>query len=167
MNSVSRLEIMVGKWLAASVFAVGGLLINVIAFGAVLAFAAATPGTAISLLLLMAPALVALALAAAALQILVSTLCRNLKEANTYLSMMIFVVMGVGMWLAFRPQSAAGWWFLAPIAGQQVLMQRGLTTGQLPVLESLILAAITGAGAVLALVYAGRLMRRDAIVYGN
>ena len=167
MNSVSRLEIIVGKWLAASVFAVGGLLVNVLAFGAVLAFAAATPGMAASLLLLMAPALVALALAAAALQILVSTMCRNLKEANTYLSMMIFVVMGVGMWVAFRPQSAEGWWFLAPIAGQQVLMQRGLATGALPVLESLILAAMTAASAVLALVYAGRLMRRDAIVYGN
>ena len=167
MNSVSRLEIIVGKWLAASVFAVGGLLVNVLAFGAVLAFAAATPDTATPLLLLMAPALVALALAAAALQILVSTLCRNLKEANTYLSMMIFVVMGVGMWLAFRPQSAEGWWFLAPIAGQQVLLQRGLATGELPVLESLILAATTAASAVLALVYAGRLMRRDAIVYGN
>lgn len=167
MNSVSRLEIIVGKWLAASVFAVGGLLVNVLAFGALLALAAATPATAAFLLLLMAPALVALALAAAALQILVSTLCRNLKEANTYLSMTIFVVMGVGMWLAFRPLSAAGWWFLAPVAGQQVLMQRGLATGQLPVLESLILAAMTAASAVLALVYAGRLMRRDAIVYGN
>jgi sodium transport system permease protein len=167
MNSVSRFEIVVGKWLAASVFAVGGLLVNVLAFGAVLAFAAATPDTATPLLVLMAPALVTLALAAAALQILVSTLCRNLKEANTYLSMMIFVVMGVGMWLAFRPQSAAGWWYLAPIAGQQFLLQRGLATGELPILESLILAATTAASAVLALVYAGRLMRRDAIVYGN
>jgi sodium transport system permease protein len=167
MTSVSRLEIMVGKWLAASVFAAGGLLANVLAFGAVLAFAAATPNAAASLLLLMAPALVALALAAAALQILVSTLCRGLKEANTYLSMTIFVVMGVGMWLAFRPQSAEGWWFLAPIAGQQVLMQRALATGALPVLECLILTATTAASGVLALVYAGRLMGRDAIVYGN
>lgn len=167
MNAVSRVEIVVGKWLAASVFAFGGLLVNVLAFGAVLAFAAATPGTAASSLLLMTPALVMLALAAAALQILVSTMCRNIKEANTYLSMMIFVVMGVGMWLAFRPQSAAGWWFLTPIAGQQVLMQRGLMTGELPVLESLILTATTAASAMLALACASRLMRRDAIVYGN
>jgi sodium transport system permease protein len=167
MNSVSRFEIVVGKWLAASAFAVGGLLVNVLAFGGVLAFSAAMPDTAASLLLLMTPALVTLALAAAALQILVSTLCRSLKEANTYLSMMIFVVMGVGMWLAFRPQSAAGWWFLAPIAGQQVLMQRGLATGALPVPECLILTATTAASAVLALVYAGRLMGRDAIVYSN
>ena len=167
MNSVSRFEIIVGKWLAASVFAVGGLSVNVFAFGALLAFASATPATAASLLLLMAPALVALALAAAALQILVSTMCRNVKEANTYLSMMIFVVMGVGMWLAFRPQSAEAWWFFAPIAGQQVLMQRVLVTGELPVLESLILAVTTAASAGLALVYAGRLMRHDAVVYGN
>jgi hypothetical protein len=75
--------------------------------------------------------------------------------------------MGVGMWLAFRPQSAEGWWFLAPIAGQQVLLQLGLATGEIPVLESLMLAATTAASTVLALGYAGRLMRRDAVVYGN
>ena len=166
MNSVSRFEIIVGKWLAASMFAVGGLLANLLAFAAVFAFASATGATA-SLLLLMAPALVTLALAAAALQILVSTMCRNLKEATTYLSLLIFVVMGVGMWLAFRPQSAEGWWFLAPIAGQQVLLQLGLATGEIPVLESLMLAATTAASTVLALGYAGRLMRRDAVVYGN
>jgi sodium transport system permease protein len=167
MSSVSRFEIVVGKWLAASLFAVGGLVVNLVAFGAVLAFASATPGTVALLLLSMAPALVTLALAAAALQILVSTMCRNLKEANTYLSMMIFVVMGVGMWLAFRPQSAEGWWFLAPVAGQQVLLQLGLVTGKLPVLESLLLAVTTAAATVLTLVYAGKLMKRDAIVYGN
>ena len=167
MNSVSRFEIIVGKWLAASVFAAGGLVANLLAFAAVFAFASARPSTTASLLLLMAPALVTLALAAAALQILVSTMCRNLKEANTYLSMLIFAVMGVGMWLAFRPQSAEGWWLLAPIAGQQVLLQLGLATGEIPVLESLMLAATTAASAVLVLGYAGRLMRRDAVVYGN
>ena len=166
-SPVSRFEIVVGKWLAASLFAVGGLLANLVAFGAVLAFASATPGTLASLLLSMAPALVTLALAAAALQILVSTMCRNLKEANTYLSIMIFVVMGAGMWLAFSPRSADGWWFLAPVAGQQVLLQVGLVTGELPVLESLLLAATTAAATVLALVCAGKLMQRDAIIYGN
>jgi sodium transport system permease protein len=167
MNSVSRFEIIVGKWLAASMFAVGGLFANLLAFAAVFAFASATPSTAASSLLMMAPALVTLALAAAALQIVVSTMCRNVKEANTYLSMLIFVVMGVGMWLAFRPQSAEGWWFLAPIAGQQVLMQLGLVTGELPVLKSWLLAAMTAASTVLVLFYAGRLMRRDGIIYGE
>jgi sodium transport system permease protein len=167
MNSVSRFEIILGKWLAASVFAVAGLFVNLLAFLAVFAFASAAPGAEGSLLLLMIPALVMLALAAAALQILVSTMCANLKEANTYLSMLIFIVMALGMWLAFRPQSAEDWWFLAPVAGQQVLMQLGLANGELPVLESLVLAGATGAGAVLALVYAGKLMRRDAVVYGN
>jgi sodium transport system permease protein len=167
LNSGSRFDIVVGKWLAASAFAVGGLFVNVLAFGGVLALSAALPNTTASLSLLMIPALLTLALAAAAVQILVSTVCRSLKEANTYLSMMIFGVMGIGMWVAFRPQSAADWWFLAPIAGQEVLMQRGLATGALPVLECLILTATTAAGAVLSLIYAGRLMGRDAVVYGN
>ena len=55
----------------------------------------------------------------------------------------------------------------APVAGQQVLLRLGFANGDLPVLGSLVLAATTAAGAVLALVYAGKLMRRDAVVYGN
>ena len=167
MNSVSRFEIVAGKWLAASIFAVGGLVANLLAFAAVLALASATPSAEASSLLLLAPALVTLALAAAALQILVSTVCRNVKEANTYLSMLIFVVMGIGMWLAFRPQSAEDWWFVAPIAGQQVLLQLGLVAGEVPVRESLVLAAMTAAVAVVALFYAGKLMQRDGIIYGE
>ncbi|HEY7670697.1 MAG TPA: ABC transporter permease subunit [Gammaproteobacteria bacterium] len=167
MNSVSRAEIVLGKWLAASVFAAGGLLVNLLAFSAVLAFASAATVDGQLLLLAMIPALVTLVFAAAALQILVSTMCRNLKEANTYLSMLIFAVMALGMWLAFRPQSAADWWFLAPVAGQQVLLQIGFANGELPVLESLVLAATTAASTILALVGAGKLMRRDAVVYGN
>jgi sodium transport system permease protein len=166
MNSVSRSEIVLGKWLAASVFAVAGLFVNLLAFVAVLAFASATTGGG-ALLLLTLPALVTLAFAAAALQILVSTMCRSIKEANTYLSMLIFAVMALGMWLAFRPQSAEDWWFLAPVAGQQVLLQRGFANGAIPVLESLALAAMTAVITALALIYAGKLMRRDAIVYGN
>lgn len=166
MNSVSRAEIVLGKWFAASVFAVAGLLVNLLAFSTALSFASVTPGREPFSLLWMMPALVTLALAAAALQILVSTLCRSVKEANTYLSMLIFAVMALGMWLAFRPQSAQDWWFLAPVAGQQVLMQLGFANGELPALESLVLAATTAASAALALAYAGRLMRRDAIVYG-
>jgi sodium transport system permease protein len=166
MNSVSRSEIVLGKWLAASVFAVAGLFVNLLAFVAVLAFASATTGGG-ALLLLTLPALVTLAFAAAALQILVSTMCRRIKEANTYLSMLIFAVMALGMWLAFRPQSAEDWWFLAPVAGQQVLLQRGFANGAIPVLESLALAAMTAVITLLALIYSGKLMRRDAIVYGN
>jgi sodium transport system permease protein len=166
MNSVSRSEIILGKWVAASVFALVGLLVNLLAFYAVLAVASSASGGAL-LLPAMIPALVMLALAAAALQILVSTMCRSIKEANTYLSMLIFAVMALGMWLAFRPQSAEDWWFLAPVAGHQVLLQLGFANAALPVLESLVLAATTAASAVLALVYASKLMRRDAVVYDN
>jgi hypothetical protein len=56
---------------------------------------------------------------------------------------------------------------LAPVAGHQVLLQLGFANAALPVLESLVLAATTAASAVLALVYASKLMRRDAVVYDN
>ncbi len=43
---------------------------------------------------------------AASLQLLISTVCRGAKEAHTYLSMLVFLPMGIGMFLVFFPVAA-------------------------------------------------------------
>ncbi len=165
MNSASRFEIVVGKWLAASVFASGGCLFALLAF--VLVFgvtpAASVPGASV---LLVIPGLIALALLAAALEILVSSACRSLKEANTYLSILIFVVIGVGMWLAFDPRPGLGW-SLAPVVGQQRALQIALANGNLPLWELAGAGVASVVAALLLVIGAGQLFQRDAIIYGN
>jgi sodium transport system permease protein len=166
LNSVSRSEIIVGKWLATSVFATASALSTLLAFALVFAISPAMPSISMPALMLI-PSLVFLALLAAAVEVLVSTWCRNVKEANTYLTILIFVVMGLGMWLAFSPGTARAWWFLVPIAGHQHLLQAGLTSAESIVAGSIVLAAASVGVAALALAYAGRLFQRDAILYGE
>jgi sodium transport system permease protein len=166
INSVSRMDIVVGKWLAASAFALGSVITTLLGFVVVFASSPAVP-TSVTPVLLMVPALIALALLAAALEIVVSTTCGSLKEANTYLSILIFVIMGLGMWLAFSSRPVEAWWFATPVAGHQYLLELAFANGNPPLPESARLGVTTIAAALLLIVCAGRLFQRDAIVYGD
>ena len=79
MNRLLRRDVIFGKWFAISFFAILGLVLNLVGFAAVTALSPAR-------LLLVALTLAPLALFAAALELLISTWCRNIKEAHTYLS---------------------------------------------------------------------------------
>jgi sodium transport system permease protein len=173
VSACSRRSVIIGKWLAASLFAWGSLLINVAAFGLVFAWAEVVPSATPSVVL-MAPALLMLALLASALEILISTVCRNTKEANTYLSMVVFAVMAGAMWLGFRPEASQGWLHLVPLAGQQRLLGIGFAGGPSSLVqtatvavESALLTWTTAAATALALVAAGSIFQRDEAVYGG
>ena len=110
MNPVRRREIVLGKWLAVGMFSAGGLVLNLAAFSIVLAVAGVHPGAGTTRLLLAVGAgVLPLALLAASLQLLISTICRAAKEAQTYLSMLMFLPMGLGMFQVFFPAAARGW----------------------------------------------------------
>jgi sodium transport system permease protein len=167
-----RGHVVVGKWFAATAFGAAGLLLNVLAFGAVFAaFRGARPAMLDAVLV--APALLPLALLAASLAIGVSTACRNTKEANTWWSMLTFVVMGVSMWLAFQPDTTHGWTSVAPILGQQRLLEWGFAGAAPSLVDAAIIArhaavlgATTAAAAGLVLAATWILFRRDEAVYG-
>ena len=118
-------------------------------------------------LALLVAALLALAAVAAAAEVLASTMCRNLKEAQTWLSILVFLAMGVGMWLAYQPQAVEGWWFLLPAAGHQRILQIALAGGALPVAEVSALIAVSAVVTALLLARTGKLFHRDEIIYGN
>jgi sodium transport system permease protein len=166
VNAVARFELIAGKWLAASVFAAAGALVTLTAFVAVFALspAVAAPGAGI---LLIVPPLASLALFAAALELAVSTQCKNVKEANTYLSLLIFVVIGIGMWLAFRNGTASGLSLLLPVVGQEQLLELALSGQALPLAQTAGLTLVTLAAAVAPIAWAASALQRDAIVYGH
>jgi sodium transport system permease protein len=159
-NSVSRLDIILGKWLAVVVFSTVGLLLCLVAFHFV--HTPAGGGLMIVLLTGMLP----LTLLAAALEVGLSTLCSNVKEANTYLSMLVFVPMAIGMFGAFFPESAVLGSFL-PLAGQQAQLQRWLEGQPVPVLPSLALGLLTTALAAVLLHGTAMWLERDDAVYGR
>jgi len=166
MNSVSRLELVTGKWLAVGAFAASSALVTLLAFFAVFVLLADPPALSPQTLLLI-PALLLLALFAAALQVLVSTLSSSVKEGNTTVSIMIFAVMGVSMWQAFSPGFAAGWWFLVPVVGHQHVLRAGLANGEISMVAFTVLSGVSVLIAGLLLIAAGRLFKRDAILYGD
>jgi sodium transport system permease protein len=167
-NPISRLDVLCGKWLATSLFAASGLALNLLGSAMVVAaLGTMPPGAGLGLLLLIALGLAPLALLAAALQLLISTFSRNAKEAQTYLSLIVFLPMGAGMLLLFLPRMAGQWWFLLPIAGQQVLMNAWVRGEPVAFIARLILGWITAGAAALLLVRAASLLRRDEVVYDS
>ena len=107
-----------------------------------------------------------LSLLAAALERWISTLCRTVKEAHTYLSMLVFVPMGLGMFLVFSPAAGQGWLRLLPVAGQQLQLEAAMRGGELDPLRMLFLGFATAVLAGLAVVVAADRLERDDVVYG-
>ncbi len=124
MNPLSRRDVLLGKWLAVACFSLGGLVVSLAGFVPVMVKAGVgVSGSPTALALALASGLVPLAMLAAALELAVSTVCRSVKEAHTYLSLMVFAPMAAGMFLVFFPQAAGGWSRVTPIVGQQLLVE--------------------------------------------
>ncbi len=143
LNPVSRASVVVGKWLAISIFAIGGVILTFAAFAIPFGIAAIPLPSLTHAALVLLP----LAALAAALQLTISTFCRTAKEAQTYLSLLVFVPMGISMFIVFLAPSFATWMHLTPV---------------LPTL----LVAIIWCTA-LCLKYSTTLLTRDEIVYGR
>jgi sodium transport system permease protein len=158
MHPVSRLDVLMGKWLAVAAFSAGGLGLNVLGFTLVLHRA---PPAALALCLL------PLALLAAAVEVWVSTMCRGVKEAHTYLSMLVFLPMGLGMFMVFSPVAGRGWWKLLPVAGQQLQLASCMVGGEPDLLRIVLLGFGTLGLAGVALVAAAERLERDDVVYGG
>jgi sodium transport system permease protein len=107
--------------------------------------------------------LVPLACLAAALQLLVSAWCRTTKEANTWLTFVVFVPMLAGMFVVFYPLAGSGW-FALPVVGQQLLVQRTLGGAPPTLYHSVSLAVVTGAMAIPALAGVARVLNRHQVL---
>jgi sodium transport system permease protein len=168
LGAVAPGPVLIGKWLATCAFAVAGLLISLGGFTAVFALvgAAAVPRPD-QFILWMAPPLLALAFTAMALELLVSTACRTTKDAHTWLSILVFVMMALTMWLAFHPSASQGWWLLVPIAGQQRLLETAFLAGHAPPLQSAGLTLITTGLAIPVLIGTRRRLQSDDVLYGR
>jgi sodium transport system permease protein len=161
MNPVRRREIVFGKWLAVGLFSVAGLILNLAGFAIMFAHA----GIHLPWLAVIA-GILPLALLAASLQLLISTVCRAAKEAQTYLSMLVFLPMGLGLFQVFFP-AARGWFALLPVMGQQLQLERWMKGGPAPFVPAAALGCFTAALALLVLEVAANRLHRDEIVYGN
>jgi sodium transport system permease protein len=168
LTAVPREEIMLGKWLAVSFFALAGLLINLLGFIVVLALTGMQlPPFSAPQMALITFGLFSLPLLAAAMQLLISTASHAVKEAQTYLSLVVFAPMGVGMLMVFSPLAKHAWLAYLPIVGQQLQLEAWFNGQASGLWQPLALGYLTLAATFLALMAATNKLRRDEILYGN
>lgn len=166
LNAVPRGRIVLGKWLAVSFFAVAGLAVNLAGFAVVLA----SSGIHVAGFLTLSVVswnLFSLALLAASIQLLISTASHAVKEAQTYLSLVVFAPMAIGMFMVFSPLAKREWLGYLPVIGQQMCLQTVLDGNGIGFLQSIIVGYLTLALAILLLVVSTNRLQRDEILYGN
>ena len=159
LNPIPVSQVIVGKWIAVTLFALAALGVNALGLLAVLEWTApallATRSVRITLWIGLG--LVPLACLGSATSLLVAVTCRTTKEAHSALRFLTFVPMLIGMFLVFFPGTSCSLWFL-PVIGQQALI--GLETPAVSVGRVIVLALVTLASAVPALYGAAGVMRR-------
>ena len=168
LNPVRRLDFVIGKWLAVSFFAIAGLTVNLLGFAIVFAVSGMhTGGAWPHLLLAMVVGIFPLALLAGSLQLTISTACRAVKEAQTYLSLVVFLPMVLGMFLVFFPGGVRSWHRFLPVVGQQLQLELLLKGRDVHLLQPIVLGCLTTALTILVLLVAADRLQRDEIIYGN
>lgn len=114
---------------------------------------------AVEMWLLVAP----LALFASAVQLLVALVARTYKEAQTQLSLLLFLPMLPGFLFAFHTVAPQPWMMWLPVLGQQAMIADVLRGQPLP-LQAVGLTLVTLGAAGAAVAATARLFDREAIV---
>lgn len=172
VHAVPRLDLVIGKWMAAVAFNLLAVVLTLLFSFLVLRWdrlqrmdipVALSVDDALRLLALLLP----LALLAPALQMLIALFARSFKEAQTQLSLLMFLPMIPGLLLSFQSFEPKPWMRGVPILAEQVLM-RDLLYGKAITPSSLALTVgATLALAVISLGVTARLLRHERIVLGR
>ena len=172
INPVSRNAIVAGKWLVTVVFSSVGIVL--VLSGTLFTLARLSLedlGVRVDVGVLEVAAILAgtvpLAFLAAGVQLLVSTFARSFKEAQTYVSLLIFAPMIPGFMAALSSLPSEPWMAVVPSLGQHMLLTQVLG-GEQPGVGLFLLA---GGGSMLlgllCVVLTGRLFQHERIVFGQ
>ena len=172
VNPVSRAALTAGKWLTTSVFGLASAWLTLVTFLLMMRFVPLEQlGVQLSLggpqLLLMAIAVAPMALFASSLQMFAATFARSFKEAQTYVSLLVFVPMIPGMVTQIYPLQAALWMMLVPALSHQLLLIDIMGGEPVAAADLAVSAAATAllGGAFFALT--SRMLRQERIVFGR
>jgi sodium transport system permease protein len=172
LNPVQRGTLVVGKWLATTVFSCVTVVVVCVAFVVIAkrvplqdlgVKVSLEPATAVAMIGAMLP----MALLASSAQMLVATFARSYKEAQTYLQLLMMLPTLPGMVLALSPIQSQMWMYAVPVLGQQLLvseLMRGEVLGTMPfVLGTVSSLALTA----VCLSLISRLLSDERIVFGR
>ncbi|MSP24457.1 MAG: ABC transporter permease [Myxococcales bacterium] len=172
LTPARRFELVLGKWLAAVAFAVATVLLTLGCTVAALSQVplhrfgmAATLGAADAARV--AAAVVPLTLFTCGLELFIASFARSFKEAQTYLSAMVFLPMLPALLFALEPMRMKAWMPFIPVVGQQALVTAIIRGEPTQLWSYVALAAACALTGVLAVLATARLFSRESIVIGR
>ncbi len=172
VNPAPRKSIVAGKWLASVVFAWVSVLLTFVllqqamerapleSLGMRFQLDAGDVGALLA-------AVIPLAFLASGLQVLVASFARSYKEAQTYVSFLIFVPMLPAFVMMFSPIDPQPWLAMIPLLGQHLLIteaMRGETGSLLVSLGAGVTVTLSGLACV---AVTTRLFHREKIIFGR
>ena len=168
VNPVARARILLGKLAATSAFALTSVLLSIIAFSIVGRFMPTEklgmsleigPHFALMTMLVMLP----LVFLISTLQTLAAAFAKSFREAQTYLSLLMFVPAVPTMLLSLFPVKTQTWMYAVPLMGQQITITR-LMRGELVTAQQLALCfACTAAAALVIYLVTARIYRGERL----
>jgi sodium transport system permease protein len=172
LNPITRRKLVLGKWLATSVFSCLTVVLTLVCTVAALSRVSVdelgvslslAPKDAVLVLIVALP----LALLASAGQVLVASFARSFREAQTYLSLMVFLPTLPAALVTVVPIKSQLWMMALPVFGQQVLLMDVIRGNPVSPL-GIVVAALVALGGALACVHVtAALFRRERIIYGR
>lgn len=169
LHPVSRGSIVAGKWMAVSASALATVALALVVSYAVLRHPRLQQldlpiALTVNGVFAMAAILLPLVLAAAAVQLLMAFQSCTFKEAQTKLSMLIFVPMIPGFLFAFGTLDPAPWMALAPMIGQHMLVTSLVRGEPIVTANAVAVSVVTVAAAAAAITAAARLLDRETVL---
>jgi sodium transport system permease protein len=167
-NPVPRWQVLLGKLGATTAFAITTVLLSILAFAVV---GHLLPTEKIGMALTIGPEFVAatvfvmlpLAALLATLQTLVAAFAKSYREAQTYVSLLMFVPVIPTMMLSIMPFKTLPWMYAVPLMSQQIVISR-LLRGDFVSGSSLVLSfACTAAAALLMYLLALRVYHSERL----
>ncbi len=168
INPASRWEFLLGKFMAAGFFSAAGLVVALIGFW-VIPHLISTEGLGLrirldalvlaKIFLLVIP----LTALATAIGMIVSTLSRGFKEAQTMLSLLMMVPVIPGLLLTLAPFKIKTWMMMVPILSEQLLINKLIRGEVLSGLHVTICVTTTLVAAIISLLIATRLYSGERI----
>ncbi|MFN7918797.1 MAG: ABC transporter permease [Bryobacteraceae bacterium] len=172
VNPVPRLELVLGKWLAAATAASVGSVMSLAIISSILLSIPLedlgfrfrfTPVDAMRLVAVALP----MALFAPSVQMYLASFAKSFKEAQSYMGYLIFLPMLPGMVSAFYPLTNRPWLAPVPILGSYAL-SNDVMGGRPPAAIFFVLSAISMIGlALIFVLLTTKLFGREKIIFGR
>ncbi len=166
---VSTQDLIVGKWMIGALFGVAGTLITVVGGLTVMSYAplellGIKLNFGIEAQLSMLLSLIPLAFMVAALQILVSLSAKSYKEANTYLQLISFTPVIIGLTTSLSGKDIEGPLSYFPVISHLQNTQAALLEGGMDINMVLISGAISIGVGILCLILAAKRLGSETIL---